>query len=156
MERLCSGRSRAMTRKTHKTSVCARRVSLITAILTLYPSVVRMAEDHPIDDHHTRRVCPRLRFSHWLVLSREKAVKPANEVRLPLQVSRPSLRSRSKTIPHLLRSTTLRLSTSLLLLKKFPYGFNHAHVLKLEYFPHRLVTELLFHVMIRGSDGRMK
>ena len=156
MERLCSGRSQAMTRKTLKMSVCARGVSLITAILTLYPPVVRMAEDHPIDDHHTRRVCPRLRFSHWLVLSREKAVLRANEACLSLKASHPSSRSRNKTIPHLLRSTTLRLSTSQLLLKKFPYGFNHAHVLKLEYFPHRLVTELLFHVMIRGSDGRMK
>ncbi len=52
----------------------------IAEILTLYPSVVRMAEDHPIDHHHTRCGCPRLRFSHWSVLSRENAALAANEV----------------------------------------------------------------------------
>ena len=64
-ERLSSGPSHQMTRKTLTTSVHATRASLTTVSLTSFHPVVRMAEDSAIVDHHSRSGCPRFRFGHW-------------------------------------------------------------------------------------------
>ena len=64
-ERLSSGPSHQMTRKTLKTFVYASKASPTTVSLTSFHSVVRMAEDSAIVNHHSRRGCPRFRFGHW-------------------------------------------------------------------------------------------